>query len=90
MNKIDIIKQLIELSGDKIFSCVFIKKDNTERMMVCRRKVTKGVKKIIKNRSEEDLFYDVLTVFDMLKNSFKRINLKTVKTLKVKGKTYNF
>jgi hypothetical protein len=60
----------------KIFSVIFIKKDNTLRKMLCRFDVVKGVKGTGFSPSHLDNPY--LTVWDMQKGAFRLINLETV------------
>ena len=70
----------------KIFGVTFIKKDGSERDMVCRLGVKKGV-------TGEGMNYDpalhaLLPVFDMTKDAFRMIQLKTITRLTINGKNY--
>jgi len=73
----------IQTAQNTIFSVTFIKKDGSERTMVARLHVKKGVngKGMAYNPVEKGL----LPVWDMQKNGFRMINLKTVTELKIKG-----
>jgi len=73
----------IQTAQNTIFSVTFIKKDGTVRTMVARLHVKKGVngKGMAYNPVEKGL----LPVWDMQKNGFRMINLKTVTELKIKG-----
>ena len=73
----------IQTANNTIFSLEFIKKDGTVRTMVARLHVKKGVKGtgMAYNPIEKGL----LPVWDMQKNGFRMINLKTVTKLQIKG-----
>jgi len=73
----------IQTAKNTIFSVTFIKKDGTVRTMVARLHVKKGLngKGMAYNPVEKGL----LPVWDMQKNGFRMINLKTVTELKIKG-----
>jgi len=73
----------IQTAQNTIFSVTFIKKDGSERTMVARLHVKKGLngKGMAYNPVEKGL----LPVWDMQKNGFRMINLKTVTELKIKG-----
>ena len=79
------IKQTI---GNKIFSVSFVKKDGTLREMVCRFGVTKHLKGGEMNHDPMELGH--LVVFDMTKTGYRTINFNTIKQIKFEGKTYNF
>jgi hypothetical protein len=72
----------IQKAENTIFSVTFTKKDGTVRTMVARLNVKKGVKGtgMAYNPIEKGL----LPVFDMQKNAFRMINLKTVTELKIR------
>ena len=72
----------IQTAQNTIFSVTFIKKDGSERTMVARLHVKKGVngKGMAYNPVEKGL----LPVWDMQKNGFRMINLKTVTELKIR------
>ena len=73
----------IQKAENTIFSVEFIKKDGTVRTMVARLHVKKGVKGtgMAYNPIEKGLIH----VWDMQKNGFRMINLKTVTKLQIKG-----
>jgi len=80
-NKIQEIRSRAE---DTFFSVHFIKKDNTLRKMVCRLGVQKGVKGIGMRYSPTEK--GLLCVFDVQKQAFRMINIRTIRYLNIKGK----
>ena len=70
-----------------MFSVVFLKKDGTLRKMLCRF----GVKKHLKGGSLkfDPIKRGLLVVFDMQKESYRMINLKTITNINMKGVEYN-
>ena len=85
----DKAKELINNSNGRIFSSLFIKKDGTHRLMNARLKVTKHLKENAKKRPYEPSKYNLLTVFDMQKKSYRMINIETLQTLIINKKMYN-
>jgi hypothetical protein len=81
------VKQLRELVGNKIFSVVFIKKDGSEREMVCRLGVKKHLAGGEKKYDTDALNY--LTVYDMQAEGYRTINVNTLKRIKLDGVTYD-
>jgi len=79
-------KKLIFDNQNKIFSVEFIKKDNTRRLMIARLGVKKGVKGI--GQSFEPSKYNLITAFDMQKDSFRMINCNNLISLKLRGTKY--
>ena len=75
--------ETIQKAENTIFSVKFLKKDGSVRKMVARLNVKKGVngKGMAYNPIEKGL----LPVFDMEKQGFRMINLKTILDLKIKG-----
>ena len=73
----------IQKANNTIFSVEFIKKDGSVRTMTARLHVKKGVKGtgMAYNPIEKGL----IPVWDMQKNGFRMINLKTVTKLQIKG-----
>mgnify|MGYP003132580910 CR=1 FL=1 len=73
----------IQKANNTIFSVEFYKKDGSVRTMTARLHVKKGVKGtgMAYNPIEKGL----LPVWDMQKNGFRMINLKTVTKLQIKG-----
>ena len=78
-------KTLRKLLGNKIFSAQFIKKNGELRNIVARLGVSKGVKGTGKNINHDDK--GLLKVYDMHKNAWRHINLKTIKEIKFRGGT---
>ena len=73
---------IIRSSNGRIFSALFIKADGTERRMIARLGVTKGVKGTGKPAG---LHTAVVRVFDMRKRAFRSIPVDRLLTLKVNG-----
>ena len=73
----------IQTAQNTIFSIEFIKKDGTVRNMVARLNVKKGVNG--KGLSYDPIAKGLLPVWDLQKNAFRMINLKTVTKLQIKG-----
>lgn len=87
MTQIDLIRKAVKeirsRAEDTIFSCHFIKKDDTLRKMVCRLGVKKGVKGV--GMAYDPTEKGLLCVYDMQKLAFRMINLKTIKRLQIRG-----
>ena len=64
----------------KIFSVSFIKKDGTERTMVCRL----GVQKYLSGGKSVNDPNKHLTVFDMQKKAYRNVALETIYKLRCK------
>ena len=73
----------IQTAQNTIFSIEFIKKDGTVRNMVARLNVKKGVNG--KGLSYDPIAKGLLPVWDMQKNAFIMIQLKTVTKVQIKG-----
>jgi len=73
-------------SNGRIFSVSFTKKDETLREMTCRLGVKKGVKGI--GMSYKPSLKNLINVFDIQKDEHRNINLETLKTLKIDGRSY--
>jgi hypothetical protein len=80
---LDIIKAISK--GGKIFKVSFIKKDNTERTMVCRFGVTKHLCGGVNPCAHME---NIITVFNMQKNRYRNINIETIKSIKGCGKNF--
>ena len=76
----------IKAQGGKIFTVTFIKKDGSKRVMNCRLHVRKGVKGV--GMSYDPLERGLLPCFDMQKQAFRMINLKTILSLTFAGTEY--
>ena len=85
----DKAKELIIKTNGQIFSSLFIKKNGEHRLINARLKVTKHLKKEAKPRPYEPSKYNLITVFDMQKKSYRMINLNTLQTLTINKKMYN-
>ncbi len=85
INRIEAVKIISQTEG-KIFSAVFTKKDGSDRVMVCRFGVQKGVKGV--GMAYEPHAYGLVTVFDIQKEEFRHINISTVRSLTVSGEQY--
>lgn len=71
----------------QIFTVTFTKKDGSERVMNCRRGVTKhlaGGESTIAHCS------NLLSVYDMQEADYRCFNMDTTKSVRVGGKTINF
>lgn len=84
----DMIREMIKELNGRIFHVNFIKKDGSERKMLCRTGVTKHLK-------GGELSYDpiekgLLSVFDMEKGEYRMVNLNTIITIKADGKIWDF
>lgn len=84
----ELMQEIKQTIGNKIFSVSFVKKDGTLREMVCRFGVTKHLKGGEMNHDPQELGH--LIVFDMQKEAYRTINWNTVKQITFEGKTYNF
>ena len=73
-------KYIQEKVQGKIFSVSFIKKDGTERNMVCRL----GVQKHLSGGKSVNDPSKYLTVFDMQKNAYRNVALETIYRLRCK------
>lgn len=78
------IQEIRSKAGDTFFSVHFIKKNKEYRKMVCRLKVKKGVKGIGMSYSPTEK--GLLCVFDLQKEAFRMINIRTIRHLQIKGK----
>ena len=86
INRRDLMKEINKNKGN-IFSVVFLKKDGSVRKMICRS----GVKKYIngKGMSYDPSKRGLMVVFDMQKEQYRMINLKTISNINMKGVQYN-
>ena len=72
------LRELVENTKGRIMKVRFIKKDNTERTMICRTDVKKGQVGAGRNWSKEN----ILTVYDMVKHDYRNINLDTLREVR--------
>ena len=87
----DIEQNIRQLVKANFFSVKFIKKDGTERTMLCRLKTDtwKGETRVTGSvMSYEPGDYGLLTVFDVNKENYRMVNLNTLIELNIGGKRY--
>ena len=84
VSRLKVIK-IIEQTQGKIFAVQFIKKDGTIRMMLARLGVQKNLKGGSNGASEKN---NLVTVWDMVANGYRMINLETLISLKASGREY--
>ena len=78
------LASIVAASNGRFVSVTFIKKDGTERSMLCRLGVTKYLK-----GGESKLNADqYLTVFDVQKEAYRAINKDTIMSVKLAGTTF--
>lgn len=83
----DKAKELINLSNGRIFSAVYIKKDNTHRLINAR--LGKQYKsKTGKEAHYKPKEYNLLPVYDMRIKEFRMINFNTLLTLSINNNKY--
>lgn len=78
MNKIQMVKTLLDSTKGKFFVVKFIKKDSTVRRMVCRLGVKKGLTGTGRTWEKENL----ITVYDVVNKGYRHVNLETVQSIK--------
>jgi len=81
-------KHLLEKmrNDNRMFSLEFIKKDGTKRVMLARFNVTKGLTG--KGQRYNPADYDLMTVYDMNKGSYRSVPLDRLLWVRTKGKRY--
>ena len=72
------LRELVEGTKGRIMKVRFIKKDNTERTMICRTEVKKGQVGCGRHWSHEH----IVTVYDMQKHQYRSIDLNRLKSLR--------
>ena len=77
--------ELINSSNGRIFTATFTKKNGEERVMNCRKGVSKGVKNTGKNNTDK---LGMINVYDMQEKSFKKLNLQEVTALNINKECY--
>ena len=80
MNKATLYFRGLKSTKGRIFRAVFVKKDGSERTMIARTGVRKGV-------SGTGMSYDpepkgLMAVYDMQKKAWRMVNVNTMKSLK--------
>ena len=80
-------KDLINQSNGRIFSAVFVKKDNTHRLMNARlgKRYKSKTGKAAPYKAKE---FNLLPVYDMKIKEFRMINFNTLLTLSIDKNTY--
>lgn len=81
-------KELINKSNGRIFSAVFIKKDQTHRLMNARlgKHYKSKTGKAAPYKAKE---FDLLPVYDMKIKAFRMLNFNTLLTLSINKNTYS-
>lgn len=98
MNKIAMVKSILESANGRIFSVDFEKKDGSLRHMVCRTGVTSKLspkpleEKLCVNGTTNTVAHKIeyLTVFDMIKKEYRNINTATLRNFKCGDVNINF
>jgi hypothetical protein len=85
MSRDEVRESIMNLKG-KLFSVVFIKKDGSERKMLCRTGVKKGL-------TGEGLAFDpiqknLVSVWDMQASGYRFIPVDRILSIKLQGETY--
>ena len=78
------LASIVAASNGRFVSVTFIKKDGTERSMLCRLGVTKYLKGGT-SKLDADKY---LTVFDVKKEEYRAINKETILSVKLAGNIY--
>lgn len=79
------VKQILDSISSEIFTVVFTKKDGTERVMNCR----KGVTKYLRGGESTTAHIDnLITVYDMKSKGYRNINTDTIKEVRANGQVY--
>lgn len=94
MSKVNIQRkrEILDSANGGFFSVEFVKKDGSVRQMTAKKWMEKAFTYGSKNAQENtvahiDKYY---TAADINANSFKNINLETLRKAKVNGITYSF
>ena len=77
-------EEIRKLVGNRFFTATFVKKNGELRVLNGRLGVKKGVKGVGKKFNDVD--YNLLTVYDLKKKSFRTIALDRLVEIKTKGK----
>ena len=80
------LHDLILGTNGEFFSVVFTKKDGSDRHMVCRTGVSKGLTGVGRRYNPDN--YGLVTVWCSKKKQHRNINLNTVKTIQINGEIY--
>lgn len=87
MSDIKQVRSIIAKAGKKVFGVRFIKKDGSERVMSARLGVVSKLRGGVNSTASRK---DLLNVFDMNVNEYRKIPLDRVVSVTVGGCTYNF
>ena len=80
------VRSMIESTNGHVFGAKFVKKTGGERVMNCRIGVTSKLKGGVSTTAHKP---NLVTVYDMVNKGYRSINLDTLKSLTIDGKTYN-
>jgi WYL_2, Sm-like SH3 beta-barrel fold len=83
---VEYAERLIKSTRGAFFGVSFVKTDGSVRDMVCRLGVTKGIKGT--GMAYEPREQGLLPVFDVSKDSYRMINLNTLRRVTVDGQTF--
>ena len=79
------VLKIINSTDGKIFAVHFTKKNGAIRMMLARIGVSKNLKGGSNGAGEHN---SLITVWDMVANGYRMINLETLVSLKASGREY--
>jgi len=80
------VRSMIESTNGHVFGAKFVKKTGEERVINCRIGVTSKLKGGVSTTAHKP---NLVTVYDMVNKGYRSINLDTLKSLTIDGKTYN-
>lgn len=88
----EVKRSILEKAGSTFFSVNFLKKDGTERHMTCKRWIESAFSHGRANAKPSPFANkpEYFLAVEMAKGEFRAINLNTLKSCKVEGKSYNF
>ncbi len=78
--------KIISYNSGRIFSVKFTKKDGSERKMVCRKGVRKGLTG--KGAKYNPIERGLISVYDVHKGDYRMINFDTLQEFKMGGTSY--
>jgi hypothetical protein len=88
MKKRDLIRSVMHLHRGEIVAVDFIKRDGSDRLMVCRQGVSKDLKGV--GLKFDPAKYGLLSVYDMQKRAYRFVCLDTVREIRAGGNRYVF
>lgn len=85
-------RKILDEAGSTFFSVDFIKKDGSVRHMNCKRWIESAFSHGSANAKPSPFTNkpEYYLAVDMAKGEFRAVNLSTLKSCKVNGKSYNF